>query len=46
MGAPDRLEAHSPHLAWAGCVALVIATLVFGVYGIGFDATLFIYNQF
>ena len=42
----DRLEAHSPHLAWAGCVALVIATLVFGVYGIGFDATQFIYNQF
>ena len=42
----ERLLDHSPHLAWAGCTALVLFTLIFGVYGIGFDATQFIYNQF
>ena len=28
------------------CVALLLATLVFGAYGTGFDASQFIYNQF
>ncbi len=42
----ERLLDHSPHLAWGGCVLLVLLTLIFGVYGIGFDATQFIYNQF
>ena len=42
----DRLAEHSPHLAWALCALLVASTLIFGVYGIGFDATQFIYNQF
>lgn len=42
----DRLARRSPHLAWAGCVVLLLLTVIFGVYGIGFDATKFIYNQF
>ena len=42
----ERLTRDHPQLAWGGCVALVLLTLVFGVYGIGFDATQFIYNQF
>lgn len=41
----ERLQGH-PNLAWAGCTALIVLTLVFGVYGIGFDSTQFIYNQF
>ena len=28
------------------CSVLVMATLVFGIYGVGFDANQFIYNQF
>lgn len=40
-----RLTRHS-QLAWCGCVVLILLTVVFGVYGIGFDATQFIYNQF
>jgi D-alanyl-lipoteichoic acid acyltransferase DltB (MBOAT superfamily) len=28
------------------CSALLIATLVFGIYGVGFDVNQFIYNQF
>ena len=35
-----------PNLAWGGCAALVVCMVIFGVYGIGFDATQFIYNQF
>ena len=35
-----------PNLAWGACAALIVFTLVFGVYGIGYDATQFIYNQF
>ena len=42
----DRLARHNPNLAWAGCVLLILLTVIFGVYGIGFDATKFIYNQF
>ena len=42
----DRLAKRSPHAAWAGCVVLVLLMVIFGVYGIGFDATQFIYNQF
>ena len=42
----DRLAEHNASLAWAGCVVMVLAILIFGVYGIGFDATQFIYNQF
>lgn len=42
----DRLHERSPHLAWCGCVVMILAILIFGVYGIGYDATQFIYNQF
>lgn len=42
----DRLARRSPHLAWGGCVLLLLLTVIFGVYGIGFDVTKFIYNQF
>ena len=35
-----------PGLAWGGCALLVVCMVIFGVYGIGFDATQFIYNQF
>lgn len=42
----ERLLRHSPHLAWGGCLLLILCILIFGVYGIGFDASQFIYNQF
>lgn len=41
-----RLSRKNPHLVWGGSVALILLILVFGVYGIGYDATQFIYNQF
>ena len=40
-----RLTAR-PNLARGVCAALLVLTLVFGVYGIGYDATQFIYTQF
>ena len=43
--ARERL-ARRPGLAWGGCALLVVCMVIFGVYGIGFDATQFIYNQF
>ena len=42
----QRLTREHPQLAWAGCTALVLLIVIFGVYGIGFDAAQFIYNQF
>ena len=38
--------ADRPNAARGVCAALIVLTLVFGVYGIGYDATQFIYNQF
>ena len=35
-----------PNLAMIGVVFMLLAVLVFGAYGIGFDANQFIYNQF
>ena len=35
-----------PALRYAGTLALVLATLVFGAYGPGYDAAQFIYNRF
>jgi len=35
-----------PMLNSAVCGSLLIATLVFGIYGVGYDANQFIYNQF
>ena len=43
--ARDRLV-RRPLLAWAGAIALIAAIIVFGIYGIGYDSTAFIYNQF
>ena len=42
----QRLVRRNPNLAWGGCAALVVCMVIFGIYGIGFDATQFIYNQF
>lgn len=42
----ERLLDKNENLMWAGCVLLIVLTLVFGVYGIGFDSTQFIYTQF
>ena len=42
----ERLADRDPNLAWGLCVVLIALTLIFGVYGIGFDSTQFIYNQF
>ncbi len=35
-----------PALAWTLCGTLIIAALLFGAYGIDYDASQFIYNQF
>ena len=35
-----------PILSWTLCGALFICILLFGAYGIGYDASQFIYNQF
>ncbi len=35
-----------PILAWTLCGALLVAVLLFGTYGVGYDASQFIYNQF
>ena len=42
----EQLVRRNPNLAWGGCVVLVLCMVIFGIYGIGFDATQFIYNQF
>jgi hypothetical protein len=34
------------HLFVLCCVVLFLATMVFGAYGMGYDASQFIYNQF
>ena len=35
-----------PVLSWVLCGGLFVAILLFGAYGIGYDASQFIYNQF
>ncbi len=35
-----------PILSWTLCGGLFVVVLLFGAYGIGYDATQFIYNQF
>ena len=35
-----------PVLSWLLCGALIVAVVLFGAYGIGYDASQFIYNQF
>ena len=35
-----------PALAWTLCGGLFVAVLLFGAYGVGYDASQFIYNQF
>lgn len=42
----EQLVRRNPNVAWGGCVVLVLCMVIFGIYGIGFDATQFIYNQF
>ena len=41
----ERL-AGRPILLWSACAVLIAATLIFGRYGFGFDASDFIYGQF
>lgn len=42
----EKLEKQPVFVRYATMYALIIATLVFGAYGVGYDATQFIYNQF
>jgi hypothetical protein len=35
-----------PILSWTLCGALFVCVIFFGAYGIGYDASQFIYNQF
>jgi len=35
-----------PVLSWVLCGGLLLAILLFGAYGVGYDASQFIYNQF
>lgn len=42
----ERLVRRNPNLGWGLCTGLILCMVIFGVYGIGFDATQFIYNQF
>lgn len=35
-----------PILSWTLCGVLIVGVLLFGAYGIGYDASQFIYNQF
>ncbi len=44
-GVRDRLY-DRPVLSWTLCGALFVGILLFGAYGIGYDASQFIYNQF
>lgn len=41
-----RLVRRGANWVWGGCVLLALLTLVFGVYGVGYDVSQFIYNQF
>ena len=41
-----RRAAQKPVVWFAGALALVVVILVFGAYGIGYDASQFIYQQF
>lgn len=46
-GSVRELLWQKPAFAFYGCIALLcIATVVFGAYGVGYDAGQFIYNQF
>jgi hypothetical protein len=38
--------AKHPVVWFAGALALVVAILIFGAYGIGYNASQFIYQQF
>ena len=42
----ERLAEKPLALRWAVFGALLLAVVVFGAYGVGFDANQFIYNQF
>jgi uncharacterized membrane protein len=41
----DKLERH-PAMEAAAIVLVLLCVMVFGAYGVGFDASQFIYNQF
>ena len=45
-GVRKRLAERPLALRWAVFGALLLAVVVFGAYGVGFDANQFIYNQF
>ena len=42
----DRLEEKPVALRYIVLLVLILAAVVLGAYGIGYDATQFIYNQF
>ena len=45
-GCREKLSRLSPGMKWAGAAVLVLITLVFGCYGLGYDAGSFIYAVF
>ncbi|GHV04811.1 alginate O-acetyltransferase [Clostridia bacterium] len=46
MIAAGRRKPQSPAARLAACGALALAILIFGMYGLGYDASQFIYNKF
>jgi hypothetical protein len=44
--ARDRLNALSRPARYAVVMAMLFAVIIFGAYGVGYDARQFIYNQF
>ena len=45
-GCREKLSRLSPGMKWAGAAVLVLITLVFGCYGLEYDAGSFIYGNF
>lgn len=42
----EQIVRRGPDWVWGVCALLALLILVFGVYGVGYDASQFIYNQF
>ena len=42
----ERLDRQNRLFRWLACIAAIVGILLYGVYGVGFDASQFIYFQF
>ena len=42
----EKIARRGPYWVWGACTLLALLILVFGMYGVGYDASQFIYNQF